>query len=505
VSPPLHPLSTSILEQKGTDHVKIKGDHKTSFDIVVNMISAEGVPDCDSSLNSEVRKADAYASFFLSEDEHGNDHLTNAMRTPYRLNANKPVWNSRRHFHGMHNEDKKLYLAIQLFDFDSLSNDDLIGEAAVDITSLKNGEVVRAELKFNPKTVPATHKEKCFVSFSVYKNVQWPTEKTVFFIRHGESKWNEAEHKIKKEGALMTGAAAMASQRDHALNDIGIEQARALNRRWKATRDGRDIKSDDVPKGMSYGEEPTTEDEKAFFEAELIYSSPLTRALQTCLLALEDHPTILEKGVKLQRQLREVKNRIGWDALGKEVGEDIPKRVKEQLLLELKAKAEQLKDLSEDDVNKVTGVKIELNDTFTHWWDPDRDTSTEISDRLSDLIHTLRFSQEKTIICVGHSLFFREMCRAFIGGGHRFTRNLSSRKPIEGKEQQKPEGSPKSKKTEKVVSEEERTTWEALKDMAPKKKLGNGACLMAKFDFSKPEMEDWNISRAKLMFSSTFK
>lgn len=51
-----------------------------------------------------------------------------------------------------------------------------------------------------------------------------PRRKTFFLIRHGESKWNEAQAKISISGML---------DRDHALTERGIQQAADLNRRWK--------------------------------------------------------------------------------------------------------------------------------------------------------------------------------------------------------------------------------------------------------------------------------
>ncbi len=51
-----------------------------------------------------------------------------------------------------------------------------------------------------------------------------PLHKTFFLIRHGESKWNLAQSKINITGML---------DRDHALTEEGINQARELNARWK--------------------------------------------------------------------------------------------------------------------------------------------------------------------------------------------------------------------------------------------------------------------------------
>jgi len=462
------------------------------------MMSASGVPDLDNAMSKEERKADCYASFFLSEDENGESHLTQAEKTPYRLNTETPIWNCYRRLCGSHNKQKAVYLVIQLFDYDTMSKDDFIGECIVDISKLDTEEVQTAEIKLGKEALKKSKGRKCEVQFQVLRRSDWPTQKTIFFIRHGESKWNEAEHDILKHGNVASGAAKMASGRDHPLNHVGIQQAISLNRRWKATKQRQNIQPEDLSEGGTFGAEPLEADNEAFFNADLILSSPLTRALQTCLLGLADHRVLNEKGLTLQRQLREVKNRIGWDALGKEVGERIKTRVREQLMKEKNLQPKQLANLSAEDIRKVTSPKIDLNDCMSHWWDPGRDTRMELSERLTDLIHTLRYSTAKTIICVGHSLFFREICRAFIGGGHRTITKNSDKKDGAMQSNSKPLRKLDLKSLDK-------RSWEALSEVLQVQKLGNAACLMTKFDFSRPEMEHWNIKHAKLMFGSTFK
>ena len=51
-----------------------------------------------------------------------------------------------------------------------------------------------------------------------------PKRKTFFLIRHGQSKWNEAQSKINIPGML---------DRDHPLTELGIQQAMDLNKRWR--------------------------------------------------------------------------------------------------------------------------------------------------------------------------------------------------------------------------------------------------------------------------------
>ena len=57
-------------------------------------------------------------------------------------------------------------------------------------------------------------------------NAEPPHRKTFFLIRHGESKWNEAQSKINIGGMIL--------DRDHGLTEQGMKQAAELNQRWQA-------------------------------------------------------------------------------------------------------------------------------------------------------------------------------------------------------------------------------------------------------------------------------
>ena len=95
--------------------------------------------------------------------------------------------------------------------------------------------------------------------------------KQVFFVRHGESRWNEAQAKKDVRGLL--------SQVDHPLNEVGYQQARALQGALRAALDH--------PEGVDVSS-PASEAAalRGMFSATAVWSSPLTRALQTTLVGL---------------------------------------------------------------------------------------------------------------------------------------------------------------------------------------------------------------------------
>lgn len=65
---------------------------------------------------------------------------------------------------------------------------------------------------------------------------------------------------------------------------------------------------------------------KEFWEADVIWVSPLTRTIQTALIALQGHPVMRRRGMVLTSDAREVKGRGGLDTVGRAKGEEIRRR-----------------------------------------------------------------------------------------------------------------------------------------------------------------------------------
>jgi broad specificity phosphatase PhoE len=188
----------------------------------------------------------------------------------------------------------------------------------------------------------------------------------------------------------------------------------------------------------------------------MIYASPLTRATQTCLLGLRKHPTIASRGVKLTRVLREVRNIGGLDTIGKEKGNGIMERVR----------AEMAQTVGADVADDACSVRVDASSCQSNWWTPlgTKDTSSDLENRMRQLMTRIRFdSPSPYAICVGHSLFFRELARAFISSDL---------------EQAKPE----------------------LSHQLQHWKLGNAACLALQLDFAQSPRP---IVDAHLLFGST--
>lgn len=204
-------------------------------------------------------------------------------------------------------------------------------------------------------------------------------KKSVFLIRHGESKWNEAQEHKNIAGMMHF---------DHGLNKQGIEQAQSLNSKWKQC--------------AATGQQ--SEAERRFMNADAVFSSPLTRAASTALVSLQGHPCIVNKGVMLLRTAREIKNLGGLDTVGKKFGPEIAVRVQQQL-----------GDVLGEGQFEQFRVPIDPYDAMSEWWTPvnQRDSDSEMRLHYHDFFATLQYFHGENFIVVGHSLFFQKLCQWF--------------------------------------------------------------------------------------------
>jgi len=227
-------------------------------------------------------------------------------------------------------------------------------------------------------------------------------KKTVFFVRHGESKWNKAENNKNLSQMLHF---------DHGLDENGIQAARELNQTWKKQLTSPD---NDIMRDLM----------KRFIEAGTIYSSPLTRALSTALLVLQDHPSLASQELHLLSNAREVKNLGGLDTVGTRSGEDIISHVNEELA----------KILSPTDLHSVMLPMIDVYNCMGQWWNTTEESDIDIERRFQDVLATVKYSPHEAVIIVGHSLFFKKLFADHQTGGQLarnkpdLAQNMSTRK-----------------------------------------------------------------------------
>ncbi|CAK0818320.1 unnamed protein product, partial [Prorocentrum cordatum] len=102
-------------------------------------------------------------------------------------------------------------------------------------------------------------------------------------------------------------------ENDHGLTEDGLRMATALRQRIRAARE--------APSGV----DAKAEWARHFMRPDAVFSSPLTRALETTCLALKD--VIATRGVVVMREAREQKNLGGADSTGVAVGAGIRERL----------------------------------------------------------------------------------------------------------------------------------------------------------------------------------
>jgi len=239
-----------------------------------------------------------------------------------------------------------------------------------------------------------------------------PSEQLVFFIRHAESRWNRAQ----ANGDLIS----LLWENDHGLTEDGLRMAAALRQRIRATREAQ--------KGAGGKADWASH----FMSPDIVFSSPLTRALETTCVALKD--VVASKGVVVMREAREQKNSFGSvDSTGVAVGERIRDRVQEDLRAVLEAACQGLgetpeaptdRDLADarESLEALATLPLDTSGVEDEWWGPlTGDHESDLDERVQAFFGRLRLTRGTacsggggTAIVVGHSHFLRTVFGAHL-------------------------------------------------------------------------------------------
>lgn len=396
--------------------------------LVIEVLSGTGFPRTDI-----IGYCDPYITLSVKR-RNGTTTGYPLQCSDFKVETSSPVWHCYRNC-GPYNAND--YLTIKTYDYDWDSGNDFISAVDIPISKIKSSpctfEVGNKKDK-QPFTITLRRVEHNFSQ----------TSKTIFLVRHGESKWNAAQqaHEFGKMLAY-----------DHALNKVGINQACTLNTSW-----GEEKKKHDSKEHNSSNNPGTLVTQ--FLEADQVFTSPLTRALQTCLLALENHPCVASNGVTLLPSVRERKGRGGLDTVGIAIGVSA---IKARAIDELRVELGEEKFAEK---KSCLNVKLEENGTGQIWWTPKsrHDSPKRLESRVDDFLNAMQFMDFRRGIVAGHSLFFRELCKS------RMDTSFASAHP-------------------KFAAE--------LKS----KKMNNGACLAITLDFSGGRT---TITNYKFMFGTSF-
>jgi len=180
----------------------------------------------------------------------------------------------------------------------------------------------------------------------------------------------------------------MLTKTDHPLSDRGITQCEELRARLKAS---------ETDKAASSAE-------RRFMDAQLVYCSPLTRAVQTALICTSALLGAQNIPLHLMPSAREIKKFGGRDSHG-HYGPELLPRVTEKL-------AEYYGDARAQAL--VFDVHWVMDDVYDDkWWNSILETQGQVEDRAACFLEQLRLAPDGSIV-VGHSLFFQQIFKLYL-------------------------------------------------------------------------------------------
>ena len=492
--------------------------------VVIEVVQAWGLPPTSSWQNPERHtggaRLDPYTQMRLIDMSDPQQKLRGEGRTQTRRECNEPVWRNYVELGTCSNE--QAMVSIEIYDDATLVQDTKMAEGHVRLADLPCGQVRTLGLEpvdssaaqdkpvfrcqlldgdgtpwthgIDPRqsqSAPGRGEFKPIIQIRRLDPDLSPARcrMTLILVRHGESEWNEAKAQHRFD--------VMASSVDHPLNSKGVLQARRVHRGWASSSSatppgagglaapGAEPEPEPAAAGLtSFGDISLRDsvapqanlavhssddaDSEAFRvyqirKARRMYSSPLTRAVQTGILAFEGHPCVAprELGMTLLCSAREVKNlgaqnhatldvrtsvpdltqRVtgGFDTVGEAMGDDIPRRAMEKM-------SKHLPKGQDVEIENLDAVHLDLEEVNSKWWTDvtSVDTSETLQRRIHELLDRVRYDAEvvqpdddsvqaesssglpclHTAIVVCHSIIIREIVRRCTVPGTDFDRSL---------------------------------------------------------------------------------
>lgn len=290
------------------------------------------------------------------------------------------------------------------------------------------------------------------VSMQIVDSNEVLEPRVVFFVRHGESTWNEAQDRLD--------VGAMIHTTNHPLSRQGREQAEGLSRRLMGLAEAlrannpkkgtlNQFRSAPAPKRSSswvstssfslshklhaatIGFRGEGEDEAVskhprlargadlLLRPDVLYVSPLTRAVQTAAIAfweLQAHEGVRRELVFMPNA-REQQKFGGRDTKSSVRGLDVIQRS----LNELRALYSDVPDSPV--VDNFKKLKFDVQEVQDQWWTVDsKESDAQLAARLNDFMSQLLFSPHRVIVVVGHSFFFRAVFKKYLSSSFKAKR-----------------------------------------------------------------------------------
>ena len=363
--------------------------------------------------------------------------------------SNTPVWMSGRGLDVPPKFRSRAMLRIEMWDeMDSKAR--FIGAAAVKLSELALDQRCAVRLDLNIGLYGRALNSRGSPCVVYIRPVPDPVPtRHVFFLRHGESKWNRAQSNLDLKG--------MWSTVDHPLNDTGRDQAASLRdkivdyiskhrgstealpaplRNTLVTPDSGDAEGSwQQQRNQEAGESAASaamepEAERALIEMFLntttIWASPLTRATCTALVALEPllcKPSGDKQLSSLSRQqrpqlvltpnAREKRTLGGKDSSGCAIGDDA---INGHIRGAMDALFASVRDTQRDRLEKLKAVQLETLQCREKWWSSYKESNDVLSHRIDELFSQIRYCEGNgPVIVVGHSFYIRQVIRKLSG------------------------------------------------------------------------------------------
>jgi broad specificity phosphatase PhoE len=251
--------------------------------------------------------------------------------------------------------------------------------------------------------------------------------RTVFFVRHAESVWNDAQRRKKYY--------TMARQNDHPISEHGKGQCCHLAEQIASASENDVTQASDLSK---------------IRDAKVIYVSPLTRAVQTAVLCFGRHVvnnSLTDEGrteFVLMPSARERHKLGGRDSVPVATGAGVVERAIEELLSLYDSSAECAEEQQEvceeynpsvprrgymssqkDLLETIRNLRFDVQDVKDRWWRPGPvEPESALRLRMQEFMSQLLYSPHDTMVVVGHSLFFQNVFRHYLSD--TFTSNEAS-------------------------------------------------------------------------------
>ena len=205
-------------------------------------------------------------------------------------------------------------------------------------------------------------------------------------LQSGDEMLTESEKKAEK----MLKNSGDARAKKGAKRRLDTEPLTAKVRPRRKDKDGRIIKDEFYD---------------AFASATSVLCSPLTRAVETCVLCMRNHPMWSRESaakINLFTNLREKKGFWSRDTMGRDAGSSLVQRV-----------AKSMSGMRHGGIKTDLVNRINFNDCTDRWWNNSKEGEDSFQARLEEFANYIRYSEDRVIIAVGHSGFFRHFVNKY--------------------------------------------------------------------------------------------